>query len=309
MSLSQFLKDHNVPYVTEGANCSPGWINVQCPYCDDPSEHMGINLKTAHCNCWRCGWRPLLPTLQRLTGLNYAYLRELLNTYHIFTPEYAQEEPTQPKNKIPLKSLTLPTCMEPITELVPHSQYLLKRNFDPAILERDWYITGTNLVSKLKMNDKILNYSLRIIIPFIWEGQMVSFTSRDITGRQIRYKSCPKELEIVPHKQILYGRQDLWKDKTTGICVEGAFDVWRLGFDAFSTSGIEYTPSQIRQMARYFKRVIVIYDNEPQAQRQAYRLIKELQFRKVKTENIICPAKDPASLSPEQAQQLLKQII
>ena len=87
-----------------------------------------------------------------------------------------------------------------------------------------------------------INYSHRIIIPYIWNSEIVSFDARDATNKQLnKYQACPLEREIVEHKRILYGTQEMWTD--TGICVEGTTDVWRLGTDSFATSGIKDSPT------------------------------------------------------------------
>jgi len=135
---------------------------------------------------------------------------------------------------------------------------------------------------------------------------MVSFQTRDITGKSdLKYISCPKAREVIQHKHILYGKN--WNRKV-GIAVEGVTDVWRLGPAAFAVFGIEFLNQQVRQMAKLFKRVIVLFDDDPQAIRQAAILMEELKFRKVDAAQEIIKG-DPGEMSPADADYLVKQHI
>jgi hypothetical protein len=117
---------------------------------------------------------------------------------------------------------------------------------------------------------------------------------------------CPKEREIVFHKNILYGKQEAWKD--TGICVEGPTDVWRFGGNSFATFGIKYTNNQIRCMAKTFKRIAIVFDDDAQAVVQAKTLVNELRVRNVDAFHV--PIKgDPGSMEQNEANYLVKQLI
>ena len=110
---------------------------------------------------------------------------------------------------------------------------------------------------------------------------------------------------MIRHQSILYGKQEAWKN--IGICVEGVTDVWRLGFSSFATFGISFTPSQVRNIVKHFKKVVILFDDDPQAQEQAKKLMGELRFRGVETwkENIVG---DPAGLNQDDANSLVKEI-
>jgi DNA primase len=118
--------------------------------------------------------------------------------------------------------------------------------------------------------------------------------------------ACPKERELIPHKEILYGRQDKWKD--AGICVEGPTDVWRLGVNSFATSGIKYTQKQVREMAKVFKKIFVLFDDDSQAVVQANKLVAELKFRGVNTFRVDIEG-DPGGMKQNDADYLIKQLM
>jgi DNA primase len=84
--------------------------------------------------------------------------------------------------------------------------------------------------------------------------------------------------------------------------------VWRFGKISFCTFGIEYTRQQVRVIAKNFKRVFVAYDDDPQAVKQAKKLIADLKFRGV--EAIFIPiVGDPANMSQKEANYLISQFI
>lgn len=182
-----------------------------------------------------------------------------------------------------------------------HKRYLEKRKFDPDQVIAQWELTGTGNIAYLDG----INYSRRILAPIFWNGEMVSFQTRDITERSFsKYITCLPEREIIHHKHILYGK---FSDgpKRKGICVEGITDVWRLGTDAFATFGIKYTPQQVRVISKLFNEVVIIYDPDPQAQQQAWKLQKELEgkgLKKVSRHKIAC---DPGDLSQREADEMM----
>ena len=176
------------------------------------------------------------------------------------------------KRKIRKKSHRLPSGTDRMDDR--HRKYLEKRKFDPEQREREWGLIGTGPVAKLDHID----YKHRIIAPIYWEGEQVSFQGRDITDRhKLKYLTCPEERELVHHKDIIYGRQDCWTD--TGIIVEGITDVWRLGVHACCTFGIKFTPLQMREIRNRFRKIYVLFDDDPQAILQARQLVSDLRFR------------------------------
>lgn len=299
MDIIQLYQDYSVEFVTEDhKHGREGWVNTVCPFCTgNPGYHLGYNINSDYYHCWRCGGKSLTYTLSQLLNLPSYKVEDLIKQYGSITT-------TKPvKVEIRLKAFKYPSGTEALKN--NHVRYLQERNFDPDKLIDLWQLKATGPISKL---DKI-DYKHRIIIPYLWKGQIVSFDSRSISiheSDKTRYKACPKEKELIPHKEILYGNQSFWKD--TGICVEGPTDVWRLGPFSFAVSGIEYTPKQVRIISKYFKRVAVIFDPDPQGILQANKLIADLRFRGVDAFRIDLP-NDPGSMLQSDADYLVKQII
>lgn len=297
MDIIRLYRDFNIEHHTEGhKHCRPGWVNCECPFCvGNPGFHLGWNINEEFFVCWRCGWHSTVHTISQLTGTIGEDTKKILIDYGINRTVINAVQ----KSK---KKFTLPTNSNKTNP--SHWAYLQRRDFDSYKIMEDWKILGTGPISKLGN----LDYKFRIIIPYFWNGQMVSFDSRDITEKAInKYQACPSEYEIIPHKSILYGNQEWW-DPNIGICVEGPTDVWRIGKQAFATSGIKYTPEQVRVMSNIFKKIVVVFDPEPQAQIQAKKLVAELKFRGVNAMNIKIDASDPGSMTNKQVKNLLKEI-
>jgi hypothetical protein len=297
MDVIRLCHDFNVTYVTEGKNCAPGWINLNCPFCNDDGNHLGYNLSQDYVHCWKCGHHQVSEVFGKLLNMTEGKAWALMQQYGGSSAKKVKE----PIVKIRAKAHKLPSGTGPMGTI--HRIYLQRRRFDPEALESQWGLLGTGPISLLDGID----YKFRIIAPITWNDEEVSFQGRDITGKHtLRYITCPKERELMRHKHILYGKQDEWTD--TGICVEGITKVWRLGIHAFATFGIEYTPTQVRVMAKNFKRIAVVFDPEPQAQRQAEKLVAMLKFRNVDAWNIDI-GMDPGDLKQSDADALVKLIM
>lgn len=297
MNIIQLLQDFNVPFSTEGKNVSAGWIGLQCPFCADESNHLGYNLDGNYFVCWKCNSHGLITTLSKLLHLSEKEVREIVKKYGLFATKLAKE----PIVRIRAKAHKLPSNTVPLQS--NHKRYLESRGFDPDFLEKQWNLLGTGPISKLGNID----YKHRIIIPFIWDGQQVSFDSRDITGKAInRYQACPKDRELIPHKSILYGKQEKWTNKC--ILVEGPTDVWRFGLNSCAVSGIKYTPSQVRWLGKTFRQIAVCFDADPQARIQADKIVAELKFRGVDAFRVDIEG-DPGGMKQSDADYLVKQLM
>jgi hypothetical protein len=299
MNLEQLYRDFNIPYVTEGHKHSrPGWINTECPFCSgNPGYHLGYDIAGNKFVCWRCGGHFAPKVIAKLCGVSFSEANTLLRQYGALVGKSPEI-----KRKVKIKTFKLPPDSQELTK--SHRKYLISRGYDPDEIIKTWGILGTGIYSKM---DNI-NYSRRLIIPYNWNGNMVSFDTRDITGTaQNKYRACSEIREEINHKHILYGKQKLWKD--TGLCVEGTTDVWRLGVNSFAVSGIKYTPKQVRIIAKTFTRVPVIFDPEPQAKIQADKLVGELRFRGVDAFRVDIDWPDPGKMPQNEADYFVKQLI
>ena len=103
-------------------------------------------------------------------------------------------------------------------------------------------------------------------------------------------------------KSLLYGGQHV---RDSVIVCEGPFDAINVGKGAVATLGINVTTAQVNRLADYYKRVIV-FDNEPNAQRRARALADQLSIYPGETFIVNIDAKDPAEAKPSEIAALRK---
>jgi hypothetical protein len=307
MDIVQLYLDFGIPIAPEGHHhYRPGWVNTECPFCISEPGHIGYHLgyetDANYYVCWRCGWHPVSLTIATLLNIPERQVRELVRRYGIMVPSLSKT----PVVRVQEIDFKLPYGVEDLK--ASHKKYLIKRNFDPEEIVQTWQIKSIGPSGKLKLKDKEIDYKHRILIPIIWNSSTVSFDTRDVTNlHRSKYMACPLENEIIPHKEILYCKQEALQD--TGIIVEGYTDVWRFGVNSVATSGIKYTPKQVRLIAKMFKRTPVCFDGgEPQAKVQANKLVAELKFRGVDAFRIDIEG-DPGSMKQSDADYLVKQLM
>jgi DNA primase len=290
--LFEILKN-NISLKTEGhKHCRPGWANMVCPFCSgNPGLHLGLNINDNYFYCWRCGYHSPVKVLTELLKIEKSEAIKIIKKSK-FKPKKIKTK----SNKITAIGFKLPSNTKPLNEKSKFGSYLKKRKYDPKKVIEEFNLLQTSPFSKL---DNI-SYKHRIIAPIYWNGEMVSFQGRDITEiSNLKYLACPKIREKIHHKKILYGNFN--REKT--IIVEGVTDVWRFGKQySTATFGIEFTIYQLRLLSK-FKKCFVIFDDEPQAQKKAIELVKELNFRGVEAQNIAING-DPGNLDQEEANNL-----
>jgi hypothetical protein len=301
MDIIEFYRDFSVETAPDGhKHHQPGWVNIECPFCtgEHAGYHLGYNIDGNYYHCWRCGGKPVWLVISRVIDVSRQRAEELIREYKGTSPQPQKDFQNQ-------KPFKLPTDTGDLSR--HHRKYLRKRSFSPSQLIRDWNIQGTGPIASLNDGEgERIDYRNRILVPIIWDDQIVSFQARDITDKHsLKYKACPQLREKIHHKDIIYGRQDKWGE--VGIGVEGVFDVWRLGFQSVGTFGIEFTHRQVRIIAKNFKRFVTVFDPDPQAKEQAKKLTAELQFRRVDASYEIMNT-DPGDMTNEEAEYLVKYI-
>ena len=300
--VTRLLGDRRIPYVAEGnTHTTEGWVNVHCPYCGDDNYHLGINTESGGCHCWRCGTHPMIATFSQLLRLSPSQTWAVISEYRGVRRVAPRKTTARPHGEKPFK---FPTPNEPLTR--PYIHYLRRRHFDPEQIVQEWGVRQTGPMSKLDG----VSYSYRLLIPVIWDGQVVSFQARDITGRaHMRYMACPRQRERIHHKDILYGKQEAWDAARQMIVVEGVTDVWRLGPFAAAVFGIEFRMEQVLAMARLADQFFIAFDDEPTAQEQAERLAVRLRVLGKRTAICPPPGKDPGGMSQDDADHFVRQLI
>jgi len=286
----QFCTDHNIPTAPSGhQHFRHGWVNIPCPQCSgNPGFHLGINIEKAYTSCYRCGSHWLPKIISILLKIPFSQAKTIIKPY--LSGEQVQEF----KEKVYAEKLIYP----PDTGTMNYKQkaYLESRRFDPYKLEQDWGLLGVG---------RIGTYKGRILIPIYLHGKLISYQTRDVTDKSpARYLSCSEEEEVYCHKYSLYGIDNC--HSKTVVVVEGPFDVFRLGFGAVGTFGIEFSPQQVLMLARRFDRFFIFYDNEDQAQQKASEMASDLLGFGKKIEIITNIDGDPDDLTDNEAKNLMR---
>lgn len=287
----QFCKDFHVPYSdSESKHSRKGWIQVACPFCQDGEDHLGFNILQGYFNCWRCGWHGFHDTLSKLApGYNRENVMRYMGGATIPRSTWNRDKPHADVCKLPPGSR--PLCKV-------HKEYLTKRGFwNIEQIENTWGLRGTLGVG---------GYPMRIVIPILFNHDLVSYTGRDVTDRaKIRYLSCPLEKEVVHHKHIVYGYDLARREGNRVLIVEGPTSAWRIGPGTCATFGASVTNSQINLLRQFEKRYILM-DNDKAGQESAAKLAACLSIFNGQTYilGLHGRLKDPAELSMKQVNEL-----
>lgn len=122
------LDSLRIPYRERGRNIGRDYLGIKCPFCgDDPSEHMGIHIRTGGYHCWRDDSHSggHIYYLLRALGVPASELREVL-------PRFDDGEDKSPKRKVEAALFegwkSLPPAIEP-----RHLKYLTDRGFSEPV--------------------------------------------------------------------------------------------------------------------------------------------------------------------------------
>jgi len=250
-NLSDFFDNHAIEYWTSGKNVSEGAINIQCIFCDDHSNHLGLFPEDGKFNCWRCGTRGIIPNL--LKKLALVSNKEL--EWYFGGQRHSSLSAVEEINSITKKgkeeeteeSTTIDVPKEAIkisesTRYKPLLNYLKRRRYSLQDCIR--YNCYFSIIGK---------YAGRLIIPIYENGEVVSFQAVSLNpdSRSVKYLSAGNDI-----KSFLYGEPD-----ETIVLVEGVFDVWRYGKGALCSFGTHLTDNQIRKVRLLKpKRLIIAWD-------------------------------------------------
>lgn len=310
LDILKLYQDLHIPFRDKGhKHCRQGWVQVECPFCyGNPGYHLGycIDSKSQFAGkfiCWRCGGKKTLDVLSNLLNMDKGQIRSVISIYYVGpSGAFSYQQPkSKPRRGKILRDVELPTNTKPIEKVLGARKYLESRRFDPKELEHTWGIMATGPGALVKVENQVIDYSYRIIVPVMYQGKRVSFQARDWTGKSKRkYLACPKPIESLHHKDMLYG-MDKCEGMDSVVLVEGVTDVWRIGTGALACFGIKYRLPQVRMLFENFQKVIVAFDPDPQAKEQARRIITELKHWKMKVDKVELPkGKDPADLTLEE---------
>lgn len=288
-----FLDEYEIEYKTSGNNVTSGWIELSCPFCDDHSFHLGVNLKSGLFHCWICGTKGgSVKLIKEILDIDYSKAKKIADEFES-DKQYGEEEikSTRSKLEIPKEfSCNLPQL---------HREYLINRKFDPDFLQSKYKIMAAYQIGY---------FAYRIMVPVFLNGELVNFTGRDATGLQkTKYLHMKNEDAVIPMKNLLYNLDSV-EDKI--IIVEGVADVWRIGDGSAAMMGVEYTSQQLNLLFdKELTEAYILFDNDRAGKEKSEKLGNVLSTFIPHVEIIhLEEAKDPGELSDEDALKLKKML-
>jgi hypothetical protein len=296
MNIIEALEENGIRVWRGGKNVSKGWIGIRCPFCGDNSNHLGIHLDSLKCRCWKCGPHSLQSVFSEYLSIPKRDASELIK---IIDRDFDQEVDDEADDAKKFYIKLPPEAEKHFPK--EHLEYLRDRGFPPLKTIRQYRLRAVRHIGE---------YKFRIIIPIILNGKIVSFTSRDITGKsEIRYKAANKEIYPNP-KHYIYNFDSVPYKSKNVVLVEGPTDVWRLGAYAISFLGIKVHGKQLIQLARKkIHRLNILFDNDDAGRREAIKISKIISPF-VKEVNIVSlkEVADPGLLTKEQGEILMRKL-
>jgi len=286
---TEFLEDYNIPYSRKSKHTRQGWVGIQCPMCNDHSDHGGFNLRSGYYYCWRCGWHKIEDVISRLIKVSGNEAFSIYRRYEGHSKIVGHLNRERAEKVVPIG--------DSLSSI--HRKYLERRGFNPDYISEKYKVRGT-----LETGN---SWKFRVIIPFFYEKEIVTYQGRSVVeGKEPRYLNLENEKSIIPAKEILYNLDNATGNKV--ILVEGIFDCWRMGDGAVASMGVEMTDKQLEHLLK-FKKVFILFDNEPQAQKNASQVGTMVSSMNIDVELLFLNhRKDPSELTDEEADEIKKEL-
>ncbi len=290
-----------IPWWDEGKNVTKGWININCPYCADPSNHCGVNPDTEVVSCWRCGPKgSFVDLLVTVTGLSYPQCKDMISE-----PIILDGDPVEILKAIFAGEQREKTPKE-ITEVeLPREIELITENTNFPLLYR--YIKRR----RLSINTLIEHgcgicrsgrYMNRMIIPVFCHRKLVAFQAADLTGfANLKYKNSSGDIG-----NYLYNYDHIGK---VMIVVEGILDAWRVGDEAVAAFTSNLTDQQKTLILKKgLKELYMCFDCELKAYYKARKEAEALMAYIPVVEVIKLPHdRDPDEMGREKIYELINE--
>jgi hypothetical protein len=317
----RFCKEYGVHFVEYGANVSSGNVNCRCPFCDDPSEHLGLSLdiKSPSWGCWRCraAGRSPVRLVCRLAGITVPAAMQIVALHNQSSPDEFErllDPPQEAPNPLRGAAQKLPVGCRVLDGGVGARrfvQYLAE--------ERGFGGDALRLAKRYSLHYALVgDQASRVIFPVYEKGLLQAWTGRAIHAQSpLRYKADygGKIKQCLANSDALLGESH---QEETLVIAEGPMDFLKLDFfgaihrlRATCTFGTAWSLIQVSKLipiVRQFKRTVVLYDQE--AYMEGAQLAEEVKVHShcdvVAME--MFGAKDPGALTPRGVAHLAKEL-
>lgn len=299
--IAQLLDNLNIPYWTSGKNISKNSIGIQCPFCNDPSNHCGIFSDTDLFSCWRCNEKgTLFKLIQKLTRISYEEFEDITENISVNFKMSASEQiqgilGNKPTSATKLykesNKISLPKYAKEITL---HTKSKLLERF----LGRR-HISLERCVKYKCLICEIGEYSHRMVIPIFFLRKLVGYQAVDLTGHsKLKYKTSSTNVN-----NFLYNYDSVYCCHTL-ILVEGIFDVWRLDTTTVCSFGTHLTDTQRKLVLEIKpKEIIFCWDSDAYFKARAVASWFRPFVEKIKVVKLP-EEEDPDSLGKERTLEL-----
>lgn len=288
MTLHELVDDiFGSPDVKDG-----GEVSVDCCFCDDGKERLGINVETGKMHCFKCdessGDRDSVVNSKRRT---FNKLCAETNTVATFTLDEGEIDTTVEKKIETLQKGKkqyedkLPKAFEPLWTNITDREGKRARRYlqDRGITRKQ--------IRKHKIGFCLSGYyAYRIIFP-VWYGTKIrGLVGRDFTGEsELKYLNSKG-------KKGLYGIPIRSRRNKVAILVEGVFDklaVDNAGFDYDVIGGLgsKLSPKQIKQLSTY-ESITIWAEPDRAGVEGTIKRAKALEKKKVDV-RVVLPDTDP----------------
>jgi hypothetical protein len=261
MDLKEFLEQNNVTYYTHGKNVSKNHINIRCRFCNDHSNHLGINKFNLKCYCWKCGGHYFIDLIQIISNCTKSQAFQIYRK--IKKSRYSNLNIIAPEKDRTLKFPVTATKDFPSL----HLNYLEKRGFIPKKLIKKYDLYAVGLDNP--------NYKFRIIIPIKLNHQTVSFTSRDVTNSaHLKYKTATSDESLIDPSNLVFGIDNV-RQGSDLLVTEGVFDVFKFGHGSVCLLGTKLSVQRLRAIkSKMIRTCFVCLDNDETGIRES-KIIKD----------------------------------
>ena len=262
-----FLSDHGL----EVGSITRGFANTICPFCGgSPTSPtpLGFHRSGGYVTCFRCSGHPLIPTIQRLLSLTYSQALAVREQY-TYSDGSTESEEIAFADK----------CSPPGGPLTPrYRKYLESRGFDPDWIALEYGVLAAGPSCRWYGEDRDWrgsDFSDRLIVPLKDKtGRVIAFQGRTIRKDEgIRWRFPPLDRVAGHYKETLYGAHSGLGD--TVAVVEGVMDKWKLGRGSVASYGTSLSGAQVRMLGG-FRRVVMLFDSEPEAQARARMYARDI---------------------------------
>jgi len=293
-----YLEEREIDYSLEGNNVTQGWVNIQCPYCGDHSNHCGINYTGGnYFSCWMCNESgDIIRLIETLEQMDFMFaVRRLKEFQQIDLLEEEKEEGKDKKQEdiIPVTAQPIVAGNEP--DIV--KMFMEYRRFTLSYLQK-YTVYWDGFAGE---------YPFSLIVPVFVDGRVVSWQRIELEDiSHVRYIHCPKELVEVPNNKLLYGIDDIMRQDQI-VLVEGVLDKWRIGDCGLALFGKNFCASQLYTLKERaeWRRIKILLDADAYEEaNQLYMVLVELGFYEV-MEPILLESGDPSDLPDDEVEEIL----